>query len=209
MILTAHLGSVSAVPLIDRTDSVLVIVDFQPAFMTQNSMTEAEKTEARAARARALWLSAAASLLAVPAVVVEEGPERAGKTDPALIERLPPDTAVRVRRTFGIASQTKAIADLTAIGRRTCVLLGFETDTCVGQSAIELLDIGYRVVAVEDAMYSAGVTEHHRGLRRMRAAGTEINDCKGVFFEWTQVVDDALAAIRTLTAKYGPPPLRL
>jgi nicotinamidase-related amidase len=57
------------------------------------------------------------------------------------------------------------------------VLAGFETDICVAQSAVELLDRGFRVVVVEDAMFSAG-RDHERGLRRMTQASAEYNHCK-------------------------------
>ncbi len=192
-------------PLLDRADSALVVVDVQPAFLRQGSMTEGEQEQARDALRCATWLAGMATSLDIPAVVVEEGPERGGTTEPALLERLAPDTPVVTKQTFSLAARREAIQAIRATGRRTLVLLGFETDTCVAQSAVELHDLGFRVVAAQDAMYSTGDLEHRRGLSRMARAGVEINDCKGVAFEWLRVVDDAIQAVRASTAQFGAP----
>jgi nicotinamidase-related amidase len=197
------------VPLVDRTDSTLVVVDAQPQFIAQPSMSTEEQAEAAASFERAVWLAGIATLLDIPAVVVEEGPERAGKTEPKLLERLPPGTAVHVKQTFGLVARREIVDAIYATERRTLVLVGFETDTCVAQSAIELHDLGFRVVVAEDAMYSTGALEHQRGLKRMLRAGVEISDCKGVAFEWLRLVDEAIEVVRASAATYGPAPLRL
>lgn len=72
------------------------------------------------------------------------------------------------------------------------VLTAFETDTCVAQSAVGLLDAGYRVVVPADATYSARAEEHHRGIARMSAAAVEIHSSKSVTFEWLEDVDTAM-----------------
>jgi hypothetical protein len=73
--------------------------------------------------------------------------------------------ACACKKTFGLAAEATALEAIRSTSRKTVVMVGFETDVCVAQSAIELDDFGFRVVAVEDAMYSAGMTEHHRGLQ--------------------------------------------
>ena len=203
------LRKLARVPLVDRAQSILVIVDAQPNFIAQNTMSSDEQAAAQAASERLVWIAGIATFLNVPIVVVEEGPERAGKTIPELLKRLPTDTAVHIRRTFSVCAEPTVVDAIRALRRSTVVVVGFETDTCVAQSAIELQDLGLRVVALQDAMYSAGALEHERGLRRMRDAGVEINDCKGITFEWARVVDAALELLRASHAKYGPAPIRL
>jgi nicotinamidase-related amidase len=197
------------VPLVDRGNRALVVVDVQAGLTAQESMTQDERGEAEASLERAVWLAGIATLIDIPAVVAEEGPERAGQTEPRLLERLPSGTSVHVKQTFGLAGQPEVVEAINATKRCTLVLASFETDTCVAQSAIELHDLGFRVVVAEDAMYSTGALEHTRGLRRMQHAGVEINDCKSVAFEWLRLVDDAVGVVRHSTAKYGPAPLRL
>ena len=66
--------------LLDRDDSVLVVVDAQPGFLA---------AEAEQAVERMAWLIALAARLGVPVVVTEEEPERNGATDVRVAARLP------------------------------------------------------------------------------------------------------------------------
>jgi nicotinamidase-related amidase len=68
------------------------------------------------------------------------------------------------------------------------VLVGFETDVCVYQSAIGLLDAGLRVMAAEDATFSPGEM-HERGLARLRDAGVALTHCKALAYEWVRTVE--------------------
>jgi nicotinamidase-related amidase len=142
-------------------------------------------------------------LLEVPVIVVEEGPERAGRTDPKLLERLPEGTPVKVKKTFGLAGEPAALEAIDATQRKTVVLVGFQTNTCVAQSAIQLHDLGFRVVSVEDGMYASSAAKHERGLRRMQQAGVEAHDCFGITSEWARVVDVAFEVIEASKARWG------
>ncbi len=194
-------------PLLSRDDSLLLVIDVQPGFSANPAMDDAERAAAAATVDRIAWLAAYAAELAVPAVVVEEAPHRNGTTDPRILERL--DARAHVKPTFGIGGCPAALDALAATGRRTVVAVGFETDVCVAQSALALLDRGLRVAVPDDAVYTSGESEHRRGLARMTAAGAEPLSCKGVVFEWVDEVDAALAAIRRVTDAYGPAPMRL
>ena len=86
------------------------------------------------------------------------------------------------------------------------MLVGFETDVCVAQSAIGLRERGMRVVVVEDAVYSPGEM-HERGLARMRAEGVELNHCKGLAYEWARTLERARAVLEA--PGLGAAPFRL
>jgi nicotinamidase-related amidase len=124
--------------LIDRSDSLLIVVDTQPGFVSHNARNELESQAAEAALERLVWLAGIASLLEIPAIVVEAEPDRYGSTEPHLLGRLPPDTPVFARTTFGLAASPEIVTAIRAAGRNTAVLVGFETDVCVAQSAIGL-----------------------------------------------------------------------
>ena len=176
-------------PLLERTDSVLIIVDAQPGF----SGTDASDVAA-AARARAVagWLVGVAAALGVPVVVTEEEADRNGPTDPLIVARLPAGTPVLAKPVFGLAAVPKILAAVESTGRPTAVLAGAETDVCVAHSAIGLLDLGFRVAVVSDATFSPG-DMHERGLRQLRDAGVEIRHAKAVYYEWVRTVDAARA----------------
>ncbi len=183
--------------LLDRDDSVLVVVDAQPGFLA----TEADSTVERMA-----WLVAVATRLGIPIVVTEEEPERHGSTDARIAARLSRDTPVLRKPTFGLAGTPEILAAVRASGRGTAVLVGCETDVCVAQSAIGLRDSGFTCVVVEDATFSPGEM-HERGLARMASEGVARNHAKGVTYEWLRTVADAHAVLHG--GDLPPAPFRL
>ena len=66
-------------PLLERDDSVLIVVDLQPKFWSDRLDT-GDAQEVGGAAARAAWLAGTAMALDVPAVLTEESPERNGPT---------------------------------------------------------------------------------------------------------------------------------
>jgi hypothetical protein len=116
-------------PLLERADCLLVIVDAQPGFVAHPSMSATEHEQSAAALGHAAWLAGLARLLDVPAVVVEEGVERNDATDETLRARLPPSTPVIGKTTFSLVAQPEAVSAILATRRSTVVLVGFETDT--------------------------------------------------------------------------------
>jgi nicotinamidase-related amidase len=180
-------------PLLDRDDSVLVVVDAQPGFLP----AEADRVVARIA-----WLVAVASRLGIPIVATEEEPERHGAT----VVTLPPGTRVFRKPTFGLAGSPEILEAVRGTGRRTAVLVGAETDVCVAQSAVGLHDAGFACAVVEDATFSPAEM-HELGLARLAAAGIPRNHAKGVTYEWLRTVDDAHAVLREPALQ--APPFRL
>jgi nicotinamidase-related amidase len=196
------------VPLVRREDSLFVVVDAQPGFFAYDALSEDDAERAGDAVTRITWMAGLAALLDIPAVVVEEGPDRNGHTDPRILERVPPGTPTVEKPTFGLTACEEAVAAVRATGRRTIVLVGFETDVCVAQSAIGLVDLGFRAVVAEDATYTNSALEHERGIARMAGAGVERNHCKGLTFEWLHTVDRAIETFPEAAA-LGTPPWRL
>jgi nicotinamidase-related amidase len=172
--------------LLETEDSVLCIIDVQPHFVGRLAETDG------AARflQRVVWVAALANALGIPIVVTEEEPDRNGSTLAEIVERLPERTARCPKPTFGLADVPEILAAVEATARHSAVLVGMETDVCVAHSALGLLDRGYRVVVVRDAVLSPG-TAHEDGLERMRAAGATLLGTKGLFYEWARTVDMA------------------
>jgi nicotinamidase-related amidase len=183
--------------LLDRDDSVLVVVDAQPGFLAAEADTAVE---------RMAWLVAVAARLGIPVVATEEEPERNGLTDPRIAARLPTGTQVLRKPTFGLTGTPEILQAVRSTGRTTAVVVGCETDVCVAQSAIGLRDEGFACVVVEDATFSPGEM-HERGLARVAGEGVALNHAKGVTYEWLRTVDEAHAVLGD--AALPPPPFRL
>ena len=183
--------------LLDRDDTVLVVVDAQPGVLA---------AEAEPAVERMAWLVAIAVRLGIPVVVTEEEPERNGSTEGRVVAQLPAGAKVLRKPTFGLAGTPEILEAVRATGRVTAVLLGCETDVCVAQSAIGLHEEGFACVVVEDATFSPGEM-HERGLVRLAGEGIRRNHAKGVTYEWLRTVDDAHAVLGD--PALPPPPFQL
>jgi nicotinamidase-related amidase len=181
--------------LVQREDSVLVVVDAQPGFLAKETFSDADTAAARSALARMTWLVALAARLEIPVVVTEEEPDRHGATADDVTAVLPDGAPVFRKPTFGLANTPEILAAVCETQRHTAVLIGCETDVCVAQSAIGLHERSFACVVVEDATFSPGEM-HTRGLERLASAGVSRNHAKGVTYEWLRSVDDAHAFLR-------------
>jgi nicotinamidase-related amidase len=181
--------------LVDVDDSVLVVVDTQPGFLK-----EIDDGWAADLVQRIRWLVRLARALDVPIVVTEEEAARNGETASPILEALDDAQARYDKEAFGLAACPPILADLERHGRRTAVLCGLETDVCVSQSALGLLDAGWRVVVVEDGVASP-MPGHEQGIRRIRDAGAELIGLKTLTYEWVRRVDRL-----GLLATVGPAP---
>jgi nicotinamidase-related amidase len=176
-------------PLLERDDSVLVVIDAQAGF---SGGSDGDADAAARSRAVAAWLAGVATVLGIAAVVTEEDAATRGATDPAIVAALPTGTPVFDKRVFGLTGEPEIIAALEATGRRTAVLVGAETDVCVAHSAIGLQELGWRVVVVSDATFSPGPM-HERGLGQIRDAGIAVRHAKGVYYDWARTLATARA----------------
>jgi nicotinamidase-related amidase len=196
------------VPLVDAQESVLVVVDAQPGFTDHAVMSDEDREIASLAVDRIAWLVGFAGLLGVPVVAVEEDPEKNGSTEPRIAERFPIGTTVESKPGFSLVSCDAAVVAIRETSRRTAVLVGFETDVCVAQSAIELKDLDYRVIAPADMAYTTSAAEHRYGLERIAAAGVEPSNFKGLIFEWTRTLERAARYYDEAERRFGKAPLR-
>jgi nicotinamidase-related amidase len=174
-------------PLIERDDSVLVVIDAQPGFAGSG---EANAVAAARSRSVVAWLAGVATVLGIPAVVTEEDAETRGATDKAIAAALPAGTRVFDKAVFGLTGEPGIVAALEATKRRTAVLVGAETDVCVAHSAIGLQGLGWRVVVVSDATFSPGPM-HERGLDQLRDAGVAVRHAKGIYYDWVRTLATA------------------
>jgi nicotinamidase-related amidase len=169
--------------LVEADDSLLLVIDVQDKFLGRLAQEDADRVVTRCR-----WLMQVAAWLSVPACVTAEEIPVMGPTTGSLRDCMATGALEHDKMVFGLAGQADILAAVAATGRRTAVLTGLETDVCVAQSAIGLLERGYRVVVVADACASPQ-EGHDYGLQRMRDAGVTVTSSKGLFFEWVRDVD--------------------
>jgi nicotinamidase-related amidase len=196
-----HPSAISHRTLVEIGDSVLVAIDVQAAFLEK-----LPPAEAQALLGRICWLIRVARCLKVPVVATAEDIPALGSVAPQVAEALPPDTEIYNKMTFGLAAETEILSAIERTGRKTVILVGLETDVCVAQSAIGLLQVGYRVVVLADATGSPG-SGHAFGLERARDAGAAVLGLKGLYYEWMRTVERADRFREQYTSVVGPCPL--
>ena len=177
--------------LIDVEESVLIIIDVQQAFIDK-----LPKEDGQSLISRISWLTEVAVALDIPIIATAEDIPECGGTVQQIAENFPAGTKEHNKLIFGLAADSEILSSVEQTDRSTTILVGLETDVCVAQSAIGLMEKGHRVVVLSDATSSPG-TGHAFGLERMSNAGAVISSVKGLFYEWIRTVDRAKEFERT------------
>lgn len=126
-----------------------------------------------------------AKILGVPVLWAEQNPEKLGSTLPELSALLS-DQEPLPKMSFSCAKNQGFMAALEATGRKHVVAIGIETHICVYQTVVDLLDGGFAVDVVSDAVGSRIATNKTVGLDRMRDHGATISSTEMLLFEWMQ-----------------------
>ena len=163
----------SAIKL-EPTRSVLIVVDVQPAFL--RGIHESERV-----LARATFLARAAEALGVPVLATEQNPDRMGGTHPELAPHV---GAPFPKMTFSCIGCEDLVSAMEFTGRRQAVLVGIESHICVGQTAQDLLALGYEVAVCPDGVSAGSLEAHKLGMERMRDAGVVPVHTEAVAYEW-------------------------
>ena len=108
----------------------------------------------------------------------EHCPAKIGPLVPELRGAVGTD-AILTKVHFAVAREPGSAARFAALGRPLAVLAGTEAHVCVLQSALSLLDAGYRSVVVSDAVSSRDTHDREFALRRQRCGGRHRHDRDG------------------------------
>lgn len=168
--------------LLDVSDSILIAIDIQPTFVKKEN-----KAEPNPLLQRVCWVIEVANWLHVPLIVTAEDIPNSGTIAAEVTRLLPPGTEIFNKMVFGLTAQADILEAIKQTGRKTAVLIGYETDVCITHSALGLLDLGYRVAVVTDATGSPG-DGHLHGLERIRNAGGILVSAKSLYYEWIRTV---------------------
>ena len=176
----------SKTSLLEVDDSILIAIDIQPSFVQKES-----RGRSNTLLQRMCWVIKVANWLHVPLIVTAEDIPHNGSVSDEVAELLPPGMKIYNKMIFGLAAQPDILEAVQGTGRKTAVLIGYETDVCITHSALGLMDLGYKVAVVADAMGSPG-DALQIGLERIRGAGGIIVSAKSLYYEWVRTVEKAL-----------------
>ena len=162
-----------------KEKAVLVVIDMQEKL--QPAMYDRDYVEDRAAR-----VIRGCRVFNVPIIVTQQYTRGLGQTVPVVAEALGEFEPID-KVTFsccGNAEFNDALEDAAGENDRTSVIIaGCETHICVEQTALDLMEIGYKVFLPEDAVQSRSREHKEVSLRRMETAGAVITNYESVLYE--------------------------
>jgi nicotinamidase-related amidase len=173
--------------LSERGRSVLVVIDYQFVFHPIVHRNE----EVQALLVRTLR---GAGIFGVPVILSEHYPGGLGHTTQVVREAydaLEVEKRLIEKTIFSCAGDDGFNGALEALGGKPAdedaaevILTGIESHVCVLQTALELLERGYRVTALADAITARGAWYARNGIDQMRDAGVRIGNSESILFEW-------------------------
>jgi nicotinamidase-related amidase len=155
---------------------VLTIVDVQERLF--NAM-DAERRDDMVANVKIL--AGAARRLDVPVILTEQYPKGLGRTLPE-VKALLADVAPIEKTAFSCGAAAGFLDRLRALGADRVILAGLEAHVCVLLTALDLLQHGFRVSVVADAVCSRRAANLEIGLAEARQAGAVVTSTETVVF---------------------------
>jgi nicotinamidase-related amidase len=123
-----------------------------------------------------------ASILKIPICWVEQNPRGLGATIPEIAELLTAESPIP-KMTFSAFKSDTFVNKLAAYNRKQILLAGIETHVCIYQTASDLLEKGYQVHVVVDAVSSRLSSNKQIGLARMKMEGAIMSSTEMAIFE--------------------------
>ncbi len=165
--------------LLSIDSSLLLVIDIQSKLVAAMPENDADHMIDNSGR-----LIEAAKTLDIPVLLTEQYPKGLGPTDNQLTEKLAQDTAIFDKTGFSCLAADGFTEALKQSGRKQIIVIGQETHVCIIQTALELLNNGYQVHVVEDAVCSRKTEHKLFALQRMQQQGATITCHESVLFEW-------------------------
>ena len=167
--------------MLECKNTVLVIIDIQGklAQIAYQSESLFENTKK---------LIKGIKVLEIPVIWTEQLPDKLGSTTPEIADVLTDNEPV-VKNTFSCCGEPKFIEKLKELGRKQILLCGIESHVCVYQTACDLLNKGYEVHVVTDAVSSRTKGNRKIGLNKMKDIGCSLTSVEMALFELLKVAE--------------------
>ncbi|MFV8835610.1 hydrolase [Aquisalimonas sp.] len=169
---------------INAATSGLLVVDVQERLAP--AIHEGERVIENAG-----WLIKVAREVDVPVRLTEQYPQGLGATVSQVRAQVLDDEVLE-KVHFSCMESDNIRRQLARIGRRQIIMAGTEAHVCVLQSALALVEEGYEVFVVADAVSSRKPRDAELALERMRDAGVRVVTREMVAFEWLHRADTDL-----------------
>ena len=159
----------------DKNESVLLIVDIQERLAVTMKMRDAVINNC-------LHLIELAKMQNIPILLTEQYPKGLGQTVSEIRDALSVYQPVE-KLAFSCCGEPAFMNALKALNRKTVLLTGMETHVCILQTCVDLLEEGFNVHLVRDAVCSRTKENWKTGTEFMRDAGAIVTCTETVLFQ--------------------------
>ena len=167
--------------MISPKDSLLLLIDVQGKLASV--VSNADRVEKNIGK-----LLRSCKLLGVPVLYTEQYPKGLGHTVEPLKELLD-DQVPFEKLSFSCCGSEDFMRRLRSLGRNDILVVGMEAHVCVYQTCIELLEFGYNVHLVTDAVSSRNEENRMLGLHCIERAGGVPTSTEMAIFELLRVAE--------------------
>jgi nicotinamidase-related amidase len=176
------------------------IIDVQEFFLAQlGDRTLRARIEANLANFARLL-----DYFRIPIVATLERPIHSKGRVPGRLKKVGDLAHVFEKDFFDLTKEKKIRDHIVRLGRTQALVAGCETDVCILQSCLGLLDLGHEVYVVEDLLFSSS-RNVAAAIDRMKAEGAVFLTYKTLFYELIEAVEGGRHADK-MTETYGPFP---
>jgi nicotinamidase-related amidase len=127
-------------------------------------------------------------VLGIPIIWMEQNPKGLGPTIPEIADLLSGNQPIS-KMSFSGCRNDRFLQELKTLNRKQVLISGIETHICVYQTAADLLDLGYEVQVVTDAVSSRTIEDKKIGLEKMKDSGVIMTSVETALFELLKVAE--------------------
>lgn len=127
-------------------------------------------------------------VLEIPILWAEQIPEKLGPTIPEIAELLTGIAPIG-KTSFSCCESERFMQALKDSGCAQALIVGIEAHVCVYQTAMGLVDLGYEVEIVADAVSSRTLENKAVALKKMASAGVGLTSTEMALFEMLETAE--------------------
>ena len=125
------------------------------------------------------------SILEIPIVASEQYPKGLGPTIKSMHNLIPQLQAVE-KLSFSCCRDDNFRKVMRDVGKRMIIICGMEAHVCVLQSVIDMVELGYQPVIVEDCISSRLESDKKTAIKRMIQEKAIVTSYESILFELCQ-----------------------
>lgn len=162
--------------LLDRRHAVLAVIDMQEAF--RKIISDFDQIAERIS-----LLVQAAKLLNLPVIVTEQYPKGLGRTVQEITQHLHEGSEPIEKMSFSACGVQEFDLRLRELHAEQVILCGIEAHICVSQTAHGLLQDGYQIHLLSDAVSTRLPRNREVAINKMAKSGAVISSVEMALFE--------------------------